>query len=272
MINVHFTECLGGILKMANYYAKLDNSEIQDLTENLFHLILDLDFGDISELEFGEKRKKDYIEMFGCYDTEIRTKWFNDHVKRISQIKVLLEQGHEIRIWYSENSREFCAFCWLLSVLESWGIQNDQILYVRLPQNILFNSGEYETYGFSGMFEPELIAQLVSGQRYLTESYKNHHIRQWRQAQEENAEMRIILYGHIVGVKADFFDSIILSIIEKMDDIFSEVHVVGESLVRIGTMDAFPAWRIDKMVENGRFEVVEETEEAPSYRRMLKKL
>ena len=60
MINITFSDSLAGCLKMADYYSKKRNSEIQDLKENLFSLYLNLDLGDISEQLFGEKRENDF--------------------------------------------------------------------------------------------------------------------------------------------------------------------------------------------------------------------
>ena len=72
-----FFSSLSGCLKMADYYAKENNDEIQDLNENVFSLNLNLDLGDISELSFGKKRENDYIKMFGNEDIPFMRKWFN---------------------------------------------------------------------------------------------------------------------------------------------------------------------------------------------------
>lgn len=274
MINISFSGSLTGSLKMADYYAKQENSEIQNLKENLFSLwCLDMDLGDISELVLGNKRRNSFVGLNGDGDFSYRQKRFDGVVKDIEKIEKMVKDGHEVRIWYSEQAKELCAFCWMLSLLDFWGVENKKILYVKLPQSILFDNGEYETFSNSGMFDSEHLTKLVFGQRYLTESFKEYHIRQWNKAQEENSRMRIVLNGQIVSVNEDFYDSIILSQIGKMDETFKEITAIANSLAETWTSIDFIAWRIDKMIESGLFEIVEEAENGEEYyRRTLRKL
>ncbi len=273
MINVTFSDSLTGSLKMADYYAKRYDSEIKDLKENIFSLILGLDLGDISELEPGEKRVKDFVKLYGEEDNLLRTEWFYEQLDRIEKIKELLRKGHEIRIWYSENAREFCGFCWLLTILDLWGIENDRILFEKLPNSIIHYNGEFETFGSSGMFDPEFLQLWACEQRYLTESYKKYHINQWKRAMAENKGMRITLNEQILSVNVDFYDSVILSEIEKLDDVFREAEAVGQIIAKLYTTDAFIVQRIDTMIEQGRFEIVEEAKNnQPNYFRLLRKL
>lgn len=273
MINVTFSDSLSGSLKMADYYAKESNIEIQDLKENLFSLYLNLDLGDISEQTFGEKRENDFVKMFGNEDISFMRKWFNSELNKIDEIKKLVKEGHDIRIWYTERTNEFCGFCWLLSMLDIWGVENNKILYVKLPQSILFDNGRYETFAGSGMFDPEILTQLAMTQRYLTNSYKNYHIRQWQRVQEENAEMRVSINNQLLSVSSDFYDSIISAEIEKLDDTFKQAVAIGNCLAKLWVYDRFVAWRIDEMIEKGLFEIIEEAPKGSSYYcRLLKKI
>ncbi len=265
MLNVTFSDSLSGCLKMADYYAKESNYEIQDLKENLFSLYLNLDLGDISEQTFGEKRENDFIKMFGNEDISFMRKWFNSELKKIDKIEKLVKKGHDIRIWYTERTNEFCGFCWLLSILDIWGVENNKILYVKLPQSILFDNGRYETFAGSGMFDPELLTQLAMTQRYLTNSYKNYHIRQWQRVQEENAQMRVSINNQLLSVSADFYDSIIISEIGKLGDTFKQAEAIGNCLAKLWVYDSFVAWRIDKMIEKGLFEIVKEAKTGSQY-------
>ena len=273
MINITFSDSLSGSLKMADYYAKKNNSEIQDLKENIFSLYLNLDLGDISELSFDKKRENDFVTMFGNEDISFMRKWFNKEIKKIEKIEQLVKKGHVLRIWYTERTNEFCGFCWLLSMLDLWGVENNKILYVKLPNSILFDSGKYEVFGGSGMFDPYILPQLAMRQQYLTDSYKNYHIRQWQRLREENAEMRVSINGQLLSVNADFYDSIIKSEIAKLDDTFKQATAIGNCLAKLWVYDSFVAWRIDKMIENGLFEILEEApKDAAYYCRLLRKV
>ena len=57
-----------------------------------------------------------------------------------------------------------------------------------------------------------------------------------------------------------------------MEDVFNEAELIGNSLCKLCVSDSFVAWRIDEMIENGLFEIVEEAPEDRSYYcRLLKK-
>ena len=273
MINVTFSDSLSGCLKMADYYAKESNNEIQDLKENLFSLYLNLDLGDISEEVFGEKRENDFVKMFGNEAIPFMRKWFNSELKKIDKIeKLVVKQGHDIRIWYTEKSDEFCAFCWLLSMLDLWGVKNNKIFYVKLPQSILFANGKYETFTGSGMFDPEMLPRLVMTQQQLTDSYKSYHVKQWQKVKKENAEMRISLNKQLLSVNADFYDSIITSEIGKLADTFKQAEAIGNCLAKLWTSDSFVAWRIDEMIKKGLFEIIKEAPKGSAYYcRLLRK-
>ena len=158
-------------------------------------------------------------------------------------------------------------------MLDLWKIDNEKILYVKLPGSILFDNGKYEVFGSSGMFEPGILTQLVFKQRYLTDSYKKYHICQWKRLLKENAEMRISLNKQLLSVNANFYDAVIISEIDKLGDTFEEATAVGNSLTKLWTSDSFVAWRIDVMIENGLYEVVEKAKKgSPCYYRLLKKI
>ena len=274
MINIAFSDSLSGSLKMADYYAKQDNSEIQDLKANLHSIYMNLSMGSISFDEIGKERRSEFANLYGGgSETIYRAKWFDKTIKVVSNLEKLAKSGEEIRIWYSEYPDELCAFCWMLCLLDSWGIDNEKIFYVKLPNSILFNNGDYKTYFSSGAFDPEELAQLVFSQRKLTRAYKEAHIKQWHKVKEENTQLRTVIMGEIVSVHENFYDSVIKVESEKMTDTFKEAELLGKSLCKLCVSDSFVAWRIDEMIANGLFEIIEEApKDRPYYCRVLRKV
>lgn len=279
MVNISFSDSLSGSLKMAGYYAKKNNDKIQDLEENVISLWLNLDVGDISENPFGTKRERDYIKIFGDKNifgdenTFCMQKFFREQTEKINKIENLVKQGHKIRIWYTERADELCGFCYMLYMLDLWGIENKNIFYVKLPLSTICDSGEYTLLGGSGEFDSEILPKLVLNQKSLTESFKKYHINQWENIKAENAEMRISICGRLVSVNADFYDSIILSEIEKQDEIFKEAQVIGNCIFKLCVDVNFVAWRVEKMIENGLLEIVEYPSEMCGYYcKVLKKI
>ncbi len=274
MINIAFSDSLSGSLKMADYYAKQDNSEIQDLKANLHSIYMNLSMGSISFDEIGKERRSEFANLYGGgSETIYRAKWFDKTIKVVSSLEKLAKSGEEIRIWYSEYPDELCAFCWMLCLLDSWGIDNEKIFYVKLPNSILFNNGDYKTYFSSGAFDPEELTQLVFSQRKLTRAYKEAHIKQWHKVKEENTQLRTVIMGEIVSVHENFYDSVIKVESEKMTDTFKEAELLGKSLCKLCVSDSFVAWRIDEMIANGLFEIMEEApKDRPYYCRVLRKV
>lgn len=265
MINVVFNDSTCGCLKMAAYLAAKNNNPICDLSENLFIINLCLDEGDISDnalsrmrLDFlNEKYKNDF---FG-EENDIGKIFFESSMLALEKIKTLLEEGESIRIWYSNCAFEFCGFCWLISILDSWGIENDKIKYVHLPGSIHFKNGEYKIYENSSSFEYWELVEEVSYQRNLSDTFRKYHIEEWNKAKKENGELRIIISGGIVSVREDIFDFLIDLKINEMDTEFYENAVAREMIKSTGELRAhIIEKRIEKMINEGKLEIAKELE------------
>ena len=274
MINVTFSDSLSGSLKMADYYAKEQDRDVQDLSENIHSIYLNLSMGYIGSDELGEERRNEFIKINHDEKHEIfYGEWFDKTRKIVANLEKLAKAGERIRIWYSEAPDELCAFSWMISLLDSWGIDEDKILHVKLPNSLLFYNGDYETYSSSAMFEPNELVQLVGSQKVLTKGYKEAKIKQWKKVKEENTQLRTVLNGQIVSVYEDFYDSVILIELKKLGDVFEEMKLIGHSIVKINATIEFVAGRIDEMIDKGILEI---EQEAPInkeyYCRLLRKI
>ena len=257
MINVIFSSCTIGALKTANS-RQIKNKKIIDSSDSLLCINLELDEGHISD-NGTENVRRNFFQMLSSREefSEQYDKMFDNVLSTLKKLEKSLKQDEKIRIWYSDAPNEFCGFCWLLAMLDSWNIKNDRIIYVKLPGSILDENGEYATYDGSWYFGPEDLAGLEITQKHLTESYKNFHIEQWERAKQENTPLRIILNGQIISVYEDFYDSIILMESEKQKEIFDETSLISSVLQKIPVTDRFVERRIEKMIDTGIFDVVD---------------
>ena len=272
MLNICFSECLYENLMVASDIAREETQEENDLSENLYKLQMEAEIGDISEIPFGEKRKYEFINLYGVKESSRREHMFNYVFEKLSEIEQKAKQGEKIRIWYSEAPDEICAFCYFLCLLDIWEIENENIFCVKLPGYILFENGKYEKRPSTGSYEPELLVKALDFQRPLTSSYRSFYIKQWKRAQSENTGMRTVLSGEIVSVYEDFYDQIIITEIRKRKGIIKETELLIDSLVKTNTDVQFIISRIDNLINEGILEVVEEQRDVPYFSRVFRKL
>ena len=274
MINLVFGDSVSGSLKMTRYYAKKTNDTLIDPLEKIVTIRLCLNEGAISDNGTGTDRLKALKDSNDIYCLGewvlIGEQVFDDAIENIKHVKEMLQNGDDIRIWYSNDAAEFCGFCWALSLLDSWGIQNDRIYYVKTPDNGFKENGEYTTYFGTGCFDPEELLAYAHTQLKLSESFKEFHIKQWERAVKYNTNLRIVLNSRIVSVSEDFVDFIILEEAKKLEQTFNEAVLIGNVMASTGMGYYYLGSRIEKMIKEGIFEIITEGAFCRSILRMKK--
>lgn len=76
MLNICFSECLYENLMVDSDIAREETQEENDLSENLYKLRMEAEIRDISEIPFGEKRKYEFINMYGVKESSYREHMF----------------------------------------------------------------------------------------------------------------------------------------------------------------------------------------------------
>lgn len=275
MVNIVFGDSIAGSVKMADYYAKKNGNIVADLSENLICFHQNLQYGDISDHGIGEIRKKEYKKLHENYLYGYKLKWRELDInpkKSLKRLRTLLEKGETVRFWFSNEAHEFCGFCNILFLIDDMNISNDKILYIKLPDEDIDEKGKLCVYRSSGAFAPKELLKYVPQQQMMTDDVKEYHINQWKQAVEANSELRIVVDNEIKSVSEDYYDEIILDEAKKLDEVFNEATLVGNSLQRIIIFDAFIGIRIEHMISEGIFEVVHPPEKNDAfYKQVLKK-
>ncbi|MBQ8636689.1 MAG: DUF1835 domain-containing protein [Clostridia bacterium] len=275
MVNIVFGDSIAGNIKMANYYAELNDIIRADLKENLICFNHDLYYGDIQDNGIGKIRKNELNSLYKEYLCGYKRKWTGNYVnptKNFKQLLKLIHKGETIRFWYSNNTHEFCGFCSILFLLQDENISNDRILYIKFPDKDVDETGKEIEYRGSGSFHPKELLRYVPTQRVVTDDIREYHIKQWEKALSENSKLRIVLNNEIISVDEDYFDTIIMNESKKLNETFNEAELVGNSLSKISISDVFVGRRVDSMITKGMFEVLQK---APKnevfYRKVLKK-
>lgn len=84
--------------------------------------------------------------------------------------------------------------------------------------------------------------------------------------------MRTVLSGEIISVYENFYDQIILTEIKKRGDIIKETDLLSPSLAKTNTNSKFIISRIDKLINAGVLEVIEDRRDIPYFSRVFRKV
>lgn len=246
-------------------------------SSNVFCFDLALSVGDISDNGIGERRKAVLKDMMSVFCVENLEHQIEERMQRIkdtltSVIKRYVA-GEEIRIWYSYNPDELCGMYWLMEQLKPLNCQTT-IYLVKLPT---WEYGKDNT-----MISKTAWGDVSPGEwgKYIAMQEKAHSVfisacaMKWNQLQNENAPLRVMLNGKLQSVSEDIYDSFILREIAKQPEQFKMAVVIGNVLgkYQLGISDVWISKRMEKMIENGILEVIQDAPKGEAnYRRILRK-
>ena len=266
MVEVVFCENTKKNLERAKRsLAKKQGDVLRESTGQVVVIRLHMEQGNISDngqgnerLEFLKQKKNDHL--YGD-EFDFGKMYFDESMQAIENIKSALQNNEIIRIWYGENSEEFCGFCWLLFLIDSWKLCNKIILYVKLPKYAFSFDREYTKYYGSGSFDIDELAKYSLSMERISDSFVQVHTDIWNNALDENSQLRVYMNGILLSTDEDFFDSVILREASKLDNVFYGRSLVGNLISRIELDEAFFCKRIEKLIKSGKFSVVKENED-----------
>ena len=249
-------------------------------SEDVYGFSLALSIGDISEVEPGIQRRKVLEWLFSIYpfeDEEYQKQLEEELPNRINDmLKTFadrMKNGESMRIWYSMQPDELCGMYWFIFQLDRMKIDCDRISLVRLS--------EWESNDENGEQKCSW-GEVAAGEwhRYLhlerpaSKSFCQNCVKRWQDLRKENAPLRAVLNGQLVSVPDTLYDDFIIREIKAEEKEFQETMIVGRVLgnYRLGIGDTWIAHRIEKMIQAGMLEAVNEApEDMPIYHRTLRK-
>lgn len=245
--------------------------------QDIYCFSLALSIGDISDGGLGDQRRAVLRQLLSV-DPAVNLDYHVD--KRLAKTTAALSSlinrylaGEAVRIWYSHNPDELCGMYWLMSQLRPFNLQTP-IYLVKLP---LWEYAEENTVisrtGW-GEIAPEEWSKYVILQEEVRPARLSSCSAKWQQLQEENSPLRATLNGYLQSVPEDVYDSFILREIDALPGEFKMAVAIGNVLgkYQLGIGDAWIAFRIEKIINGGLLEVVQEAPKGEtSYRRILRK-
>lgn len=231
-------------------------------------LTLELDIGDISDTSTGlNPRQKIIEELFsdfeGVPDAMIKT---NLHaLNRLQQAKETMEH---VRIWVCPgNPGELCGLYYVCSILSD---VKTPLSVVRVPDLIEKNNGIIN-YRHIGEIIPETLATLTVYEESVSELQRKFYADSWTDLVHENAPLRAVVNGCIIGVPEDFYDFALRA--NMPEGKFVVARLIGKTLGQLsGVTDRWLYLRILAMLKSGELVLVSAPTEDHPYSGVIKRL
>lgn len=186
-----------------------------------------------------------------CEDREHVDSFYGD-LKKMKRIKILLEENKIICIWYGTCLMDKLMMARLLHFIDP---TPKNIFVVPVSDHTVTNiSGRQFVPETLGVMNPEQIVELDPYLRPITQAEINEASALWKQAESNNATMRV-LNGIIVEMQQDsYFDSALL--VNCTNEFQKSARVVGETLVDTGfyVSDTILSWRLKELVRQNKLE------------------
>ncbi len=234
----------------------------KDSIDKIFKLQAFWDIGDITK-ELDSRYRKclaGRMNIGYCHDDEYDEDEYIDSSDQLdrywSRLKPFLEEGKQLRIWYSDSPEEICGFYHLCTYLKNY----DQDFYaVRLPEVAEEEGKPVKIYGWN-QASKEVIKAAAESARLLSKEEIRANAMEWEKLKKENAPLRAVINGKLVSVPEEFYDPWILRCIPA-DEPVREAEVFRQFYENIGSVaSGWLVHRIDEMIRMGRVAVTEEHE------------
>ena len=207
-----------------------------------------LDIGNIQKDIEGHYRKNLIFSMLDM-ETEEEIQNYADSFMQMQRLKIYLEAGESIRIWYSNAPYSRCGLYHLCNILHCY--ENEIHLVELHGKTIVFyrNWGEVAAEEFAG---------FLSGERILSKEEIQMYAFLWNELVEENSPLRAMVNGKMMGVPENFYDFMIFNRLttKPVKECRLIGDIIGHNQVSIG--DWWYAKRIQHFIEEGLIKVLED--------------
>lgn len=266
MIEVLFGESEAASMKMAK-------SKTAAVTpDEVICLAFMLDIGEIEQDVCSQYRKNLLYSMLNQsqwgtdleIDNELKDS-VNVYIKELERLQKFLENGEDIRIWYSKSAYSLCGLYYVCSLLIHY---QNKIYLVELPEyrtieNIVIS---YQNWGEVGEDE---FALFIDNQKEINQNEIKRYAQIWMELVADNSPLRTMLNNHVIGVKEDFYDFLIWKRLNEKP--IKQARLIGNILghYQISVGDWWYAKRIQYYIEQGNIEILEDSEN--KYARLIKR-
>lgn len=215
-------------------------------------LMLELDIGDISDTTSGLNKRKELLDLlFSDFPGVSDEIWETDKaaLKRLDEAKATLEP---VRMWVcAGNPAELCGMYFVCRLMAGAGTP---LLAVIVPEQIE-KDGCIINYRGTGDIEPESLCKLASHAEKLSELRRSVYAGAWDGLVRENAPLRAVVNGGLMGAPESFYDFALRANIQEGE--FTVAQLIGRTLgVVRGVSDRWLFMRVQAMLKSGELNEV----------------
>lgn len=160
-----------------------------------------LDIGNIQKDIEGHYRKNLIFSLLNMKMGE-ETQDYADSFMQMQQLKIYLEAGESIRIWYSDAPYSRCGLYHLCNILNCY---ENEIRLIKLPEYVVHGK-TIVFYKNWGEVAAEEFAGFLSGERIVSKEEIRMYASLWNELVEDNSPLRAMVNGKMIGVPEDFYD------------------------------------------------------------------
>lgn len=246
----------GGTLKLniiggGRNYEALENVRVTALARS------NLDVGYINEPEDSDYRKiasfRLSITYYGLSDEELLQEY--EKYDEWEYVRKAMEKNEPLRIWYCESPRELCGFYYLCSLLVDYPAD---VYAVRAPERICYEKeNRYIFLICTDQIDSDNAGEMIETAVKLSPAEIKMYAEEWERLKQENAPLRTVIAGKIVSVCESFYDTTIWRHIPaelQTEDSINDAVLRAMPYIQKGWLE----YRINKMIDNGQIEVVED--------------
>lgn len=245
---------------------------IEGTSNEVICLAFMLDIGEINQDVGGEYRKELIYSMLnqGQWGREAETdrelrEAANIYAEELERLKKFLEDGEDIRIWYSRSAYSLCGLYYVCSLMKPY---RNRIFLVELPEYRITENTVICPANW-GEIAAEEFALFAGGQKQISRIETERYAMMWAELVRDNSPLRAVINNHVIGVQEDFYDFLIWKCLTK--EPVMQARLIGNILGRhqISVGDWWYAKRIQYHIENGKIEIAEDSEN--SYARLIRR-
>ncbi len=241
MIELAFGESAGGALKMAK--------SLEGSGADVAAMTLALDIGDIrdTDTDMGE-RKKVLDDLFSSFPGVSDEIWETNQ-RALERLRQASATREAVRVWVCPGDpAELCGLYFVCHLLHE---TDTPLSAVFVPDRIL-NEQERTVvfYRSTGEMGPETFVALAEQEQLLSNLLRRDYDFAWRELARENAPLRAVVNGSLMGVPEDFYDFALRA--NLPDGEFRVALAIGKTLMQMpGVGDRWLFQRLQNMLRSG---------------------
>jgi hypothetical protein len=230
-------------------------------------LILALDIGNISDMDTDiNARKKLLADLFADFPGMPEKIWETNllTLTRFQEAKATLEP---IRMWICESDpAELCGLYFVCHLMVDAQIP---LSVVRVPEQIE-KDNSIISYRSTGEINSEEFGAFTEYEETISELQRRACANIWSDLVRENAPLRAVINGSLIGVPIDFYDFALRA--NMPDGEFKVAQIIGKTLNQIsGVGDRWLFLRIQAMLQSGELITVSGATKDHPYSEVVKR-